>query len=217
MITPDIDAFEKEYNLGRFLDQQKYARPMPSEFFLSERDRVEGKTEPSFEDAQAELYTPAPRVTDADERNDTKSMERALQERLYFVIRKTEKSGHMQFPQMLVGDDGVTMMGHAEMAFKNVTLGNTRPSLHFISYSPGCHLEHVFPKSYQEKHDVYGVKIFFYRAMLLSGVIDEVRNAADFMWARESELGEVFGNEYYQAIKPILFGVGPRIENGVPP
>lgn len=211
VVTPDVDPFEQEYVEGRFLEQQKHARPMPARFFLTEKDVAEGKTEPSFEDPQADQYVPAPRVTEADRTNDIKSLERALPERLYFVVSRSDKTDKMTFPQVLVKDDDVKMAHLAENAFKSVTMAASRPKVHFMSFSPACHLEHVYPPKYQEKQDVYGIKIFFYRAMLMSGEIEGVRNAIDYAWARDCELPKLLGDEYYSAIKPILFGNGPTI------
>ena len=213
VITPEQDPFEKEYLEGQFLERQRWQRAMPAKFFLSEKDIAEGRKEPTFENPQADQYVPAPRVTEADRTNDVRSMERALAERLYFLVKKNEKSERMTFPQVLVKDDNVKMMEHAENALKGVTHMATRPQVHFLSFSPACHLEHIYPEKYQQKHDVYGIKIFFYRAMLLNGEITSVRNAADFVWARDCELQEYLGDAYYNAVKPILFGNGPTIIN----
>lgn len=212
IVMPDVEEFEDEYRIGRFTEQQHRARTIDPSWFLSEQDKVEGITEPTFEDPQGDRYEPGPRITEADRTNDRKSVERALPERLYFLVRRTEKSTNMQFPQVLVGDDKVTMSSYAEKAFKGVTVAASRPPVHFLSHSPACHLEHVYPSKYQEKHDVYGVKIFFYRGILMSGKIEGVRNAVDYMWARECELGDMLGEEYHAAIKPILFGVGPSVQ-----
>lgn len=214
VITPELDPFEAEYLQERFLAQQKNARAIPASMFLTEKDMLEGLKEPDLDkDPYEEVYTPAPRRTEADERNDVRSLERALDERLYLVVRRTERSELFQFPQTLAADDGVTMRGYAEMAYRGVTVGTSRAKVHFVSQSPACHLEHVYPVRYQQKHDVYGVKVFFYRAMLLEGEVTEVRNAVDFMWAKEGELEEALGEEVYRAVKPMLLGVGPTVSS----
>lgn len=214
VITPELDPFEAEYLTARFIARQKSARAIPPAVFLTERDVLEGHTEPDLNnDPYAQVYTPAPRRTEADARDDTKSVERALDERLYLLVKRTERSEHFQFPQMLVAEDGVTMRTYAEMAFRGVTMGASRPKVHFVSHSPACHLEHVYPLRYQQRHDVYGVKVFFYRAMLIEGEVKEVRNAVDYMWAREGELERALGEEVYRAVKPILLGVGCTVSS----
>lgn len=214
LITPELDPFEAEYLTARFVAQQKNARAVPRAVFLTERDVLEGRTEPDLDDYPfAQIYTPAPRQTEADAKNDVRSLERALDERLYLLVKRTERSEYFQFPQTLVVDDEVTMRAYAEMAFRGVTVGASRPEVHFVSHSPACHLEHVYPVRYQQKYDVYGVKVFFYRAMLIEGEVGEVRNAVDFMWAREGELEQALGQEVYRAVKPMLLGVGPTVSS----
>lgn len=210
-ITPDIHPFENEYLEGRFLDEQLRSCPMPAEAFLSERDQVDGKKYPTFDDPIANQYVPASRVTEADHKNDIRSLDRALQERLYFVIKSAHSSLY-RLPQIMVDDDEVKLITFAERAFKAVTNPVTRPHIHYIAPRPACHLEHVYPVSYQKKYDVYGIRIFFYRAMLVVGEIDGVKNADDFAWARASELNQFLGPEYHAAMKPALLGNGPSID-----
>lgn len=213
VITPDVDPFESEYLTGRFLEMQRRARPISPSLFLTEKDVIQGRTEPDLSDPYADMYQPAPRKTEADAKNDTKSLERALDERLYFLIKRTDKSANFQFPQALAADRDTILQKYAEQAWKGATLPGKRPEVHFISHSPACHLEHVYPLRYQQKHDVYGIKIFFYRAMLMSGELDGIRNGVDYVWARGSELGEFLGEEVHEAVKPILFGVGPTVKS----
>lgn len=42
LVVPDLDPFDEEYRLGKFVDEQKRSRPMPVEWFLTEKDKVEG-------------------------------------------------------------------------------------------------------------------------------------------------------------------------------
>lgn len=211
VVTPDCDPFESEYLTGRFLEMQRRARPISPALFLTEKDIMEGRTKPDLSDPYADMYQPAPRKTEADRTGDRRSLERALDERLYFLVKRGEK-GRFQFPQILAADKGVPLNRYAELAWRGVT-GTGRPDVHFVSGTPACHLEHVYPVEYQRKHDVYGVKVFFYRGMLMQGEVDGVRNAVDFVWARERELAELLGAEVRKAVQPILLGVGPTVRS----
>lgn len=215
VIIPDRHPFENEYLTQRFLAEQRVSLPAPAAMFLSDRDIAEGRSEPDFSDGVSDAFVPAPRVTEADKKNDTRSLKRALAERLYFVVKHTDGAPY-RFPQTLVRDPGededTSLVKMAERAFRAVTLAQHRPPVYYISHRPACHLEHIYPLAYQQKHEVYGVKIFFYRAVLLKGEIPEVRNAVDYRWARDCELEEMIGSGYYEAIKPMLFGVGPSID-----
>lgn len=211
VVTPECDPFESEYLTGRFLEMQRRARPISPALFLTEKDLMEGKREPDLSDPYADMYQPAPRTTEADRTGDVRSLERALDERLYFLVKRGEK-GRFQFPQILAADEKVPLWRYAELAWRGVT-GEKRPELHFISHTPACHLEHVYPVEYQQKHDVYGVKVFFYRAMLMQGEVEGVRNAVDFVWARDGELAEYLTAEVRTAVDGILLGVGPTVRS----
>ena len=43
VIIPEPDPFEAEYLKGRFLDEQKRSRPIAPEWFLTEKDKLEGR------------------------------------------------------------------------------------------------------------------------------------------------------------------------------
>lgn len=209
-IIPEQHPFEHEYLQNRFLAHQLQSIPMPSEAFLTERDVLEGRKEPNFKDALAEEYQPGPRITKADHDHDTKSLDRALDERLYFLVKASHNSKVYRFPQILANDDDIKLWDYAKKAFNAVTVLDDRPDVHFIGNRPCCHLEHVFPVKYQQEFDVYGVKIFFYRAVLLNGQINQVKNSVDYIWARETELKDLVGGNYYNSIEPALYGVGPK-------
>ncbi len=209
VVVPEPDDFEYEYQKGRFMDEQSKQRPAPVEWFLSEKDKLEGRTEPTLDDPRAEMYVPAPRITEADKTNDVHSLERALDQRLYLVVKRSAKSKHWQFPQILATDPDVTMREYTTQALHSVLPPTSRPRVHHIAYTPSCHMEHVFTPAYQEKHDVYGVKIFFYRIMLIKGEVKEVTQAVDYNWATIDELPQLLSPDYHKAVKPILVPVGP--------
>lgn len=164
---------------------------------------VRAKTQ---DEIRAESFTPAPLTTPADEAGDTKSLSRALAKRLYLVVRRTPGGG-WAFPQRLTGD-GETMRQSAEKALRAV-LGPA-PSVHFYGNAPCSHLAHVYPPAYQDKHDVYGVKVFFYRSQLIYSTPPTgrmaIRQAADHAWLTDAELPAYVSAEYHAAVTPFLFG-----------
>lgn len=96
----------------------------------------------------------------------------------------------------------------AEKALRAVT--GPDPSVHFYGNAPCSHLAHVYPPAYQDKHDVYGVKVFFYRSQLIystppTGGIP-IRQASDHAWLSDTELPAYVSAEYHAAIEPFMFG-----------
>lgn len=161
----------------------------------------------SNDDASAAMYEPGPIRTEADERNDTKSLDRALRERLYFVTKRNAKASKFAFPQTLVTSEDVSMREYAELALQaSFPPGEHTLRPHFISHMPAAHLEHVYGEDFQAKSGFYGLKMFFYRAQLIGGKMGRVA-AADYAWARESELPQLLSGETFRAVDPILLGV----------
>lgn len=171
-------------------------------------DNAGGK---STQQTSAEMYVPAPVETEADERGDVKSLDRALRERLYFLTKRSPKSKLFGFPQTLVTSPDVPMREYAELALlSSFPPGKSSLRVHFISHMPATHLEHAYPREYQEKTGFYGVKMFFYRAQVITGDVGEVA-VDDYAWARECELEGKVGRETYHAVKPALFGVANEV------
>jgi large subunit ribosomal protein L46 len=57
-----------------------------------------------------EFDKPMPRRTEADEKNDTKSLSRALQRTLYLLVKN--RDGQWQFPQDRLNDENLHGVGH---------------------------------------------------------------------------------------------------------
>ena len=203
VIVPEPPAFEASYLRGKFHAQNSWSRPISEEWFKDQG--IEGSDRWKKEDELAKLFIPAERTTQADKDDNRKSLERALDQKLYFIIKRTEKSKHWQFPQQLIENDETKMKETAENALKAVVPIKNRPQWYWWNYTPSCHLEHVYPKWFQEKHDVYGIMILFYRAQLIKGEIEGLRHGSDYLWVTTKELPEYLSAEYYQAIQPFLY------------
>jgi len=158
-----------------------------------------------FERAQqrrAETFVPAPRVTEADRSNDTRSLERALQKHLYFVIKRAPSAKLFQFPQRLT-EEGGSMRESAIKALRAVI--GAEHNIYYIGNAPIAHLKHEYSPEFQQKHGVCGVKVFFYRAQLIEGDVDYIRQGSDFRWLTAEELKTHFSEEYYEAIRRIVW------------
>lgn len=55
---------------------------------------------PTYEEIIESMpFTPASRITEADEKNDRRSMDRRLQDSLFLVVKRNREDFHWQFPQ----------------------------------------------------------------------------------------------------------------------
>lgn len=84
VIVPPEPLFEIQYHELKERLFSKYRVELPSEF--TKVMGGESSEVPEGETAESR-FTPAPRTTEADEKNDIKSLQRALDKRLFFLIR----------------------------------------------------------------------------------------------------------------------------------
>lgn len=81
---PPEPLFEVQYHELKERLFSKYRRELPSEFTKvaggDSGDSAEGE-------AGGSSFTPAPLVNDSDEKHDVKSLHRALDKRLFFLVR----------------------------------------------------------------------------------------------------------------------------------
>jgi large subunit ribosomal protein L46 len=80
VVTPEDLPFQKEYYEWQYKLMRKYRKELPKEFQESEAKKAEN--------ASTSGWQPAPRVTEADRSNDTKSLERKLDRRLFLMLKK---------------------------------------------------------------------------------------------------------------------------------
>jgi len=80
VVTPDDPPFEKEYYEWQEKLLRKYRKELPKEFEESEAKKAEN--------ASTSGWQPAPRVTEADQQNDTKSLQRKLDRRLFLLLKR---------------------------------------------------------------------------------------------------------------------------------
>lgn len=178
-MEPIVYAF-KEYT---FRWDQQYRVEYP-EKYLTKSDSSETAEENLIE------YVPAPRITEADKTNDTKSLNRALDERLYLLLYGPTFSSPngkpvWHFPEK-VYEAEENMRKCAESALKSVIGDLSRT--YFVGNAPMAHMV-VEPSEDDKKLPSF--KRFFFKSMV-AGKKYNVGGCDDFMWATKAEILELF-------------------------
>ncbi|KAK3953360.1 39S mitochondrial ribosomal protein L46-domain-containing protein [Pseudoneurospora amorphoporcata] len=149
---------------------------------------------------------PMPRRTEADEKNDVKRLDRALDRTLYFVVKKkAEKEGEEAkwvFPTGVVPtEEGL----HETAARILAESAGVNMNTWIVGRVPVAH--HVVRPVFGQKDGALlkkGEKIFFLKGRIMAGqadLKDNLHDLVDFKWLTQEELRSTLAEEYFQSVK----------------
>ncbi|XAR54012.1 hypothetical protein NMG60_11028988 [Bertholletia excelsa] len=180
VVIPKIDPVVYAFQEFSFRWRQQYRRAYPDDFLKKSEARGRG-------DYQID-YVPAPRVTEADKNNDKRSLQRALDRRLYLLIYGTTigaPSGKpvWHFPEK-VYETEETLRKCAESALMSV-IGDLSHT-YFVGNAPMGHTV-IQPR---EKEDTQSFKHFFFKSQVIATNKFRIEKCEDFVWVTKDELLE---------------------------
>nr|KAG5704306.1 hypothetical protein BaRGS_012615 [Batillaria attramentaria] len=171
----------------------------------SEEGEVEGTrlTVLDMEDAweaEAKLFTPASRVTEADEQNDLQSPERHLDQSLVLLVKqKLGNQTHWVFPQG-PRQEGESMRQAAERVLSDNCGNSVKAS--FLGNAPCGFLQYRFPPN---AGIGTGAKVFFFKAWYKDGdVVPNEKDTSDYKWVKMDELSDYCSRSYLQNVRDFL-------------
>ncbi|KAI4371167.1 hypothetical protein MLD38_019433 [Melastoma candidum] len=186
VVVPKIDPVVYAFQEFSFRWQQQYRRRYPDEFLNKSNTRGKG-------DYQIE-YTPAPRITEADKTNDRKSLNRALDRRLYLLLygkayEAPSDKPVWHFPEKVYHSEE-TLRKCAESALHSVLgdLSNT----YFVGNAPMGHMTVTIGEDAQ---DLPSFKRFFFKSQVIAKDEFNVGKCKDFVWVTKDELLEYFPDQ----------------------
>lgn len=140
----------------------------------------------------------APRTTEADKKNDIKSMERKLDDKLILLIE--QKLGSKKYFLLPQGkhQDGETMRQTAERVLKE-SCGSDMKVL-FYGNAPCGFYKYKYPAD--QRKDAVGAKVFFYRTALQSGSITDKK--VNFEWLNAEEMRKKVKEPYFDSVSQFL-------------
>ncbi|KAF3033434.1 54S ribosomal protein L17 mitochondrial [Didymella heteroderae] len=154
--------------------------------------------------AETEAFErPPSRVTEADEKNDTKSLARALQRTLYLLVKN--KEGRWEFPQDRLRDEN--LHGAAQRILNTSAGPNMNTWL--VGHVPIGHYASNYsaPKSLPTGLQEQGTKTFFLKARIMAGqanLKDSALGLKDFKWLHKQELEKAVEPDYWRQVKNML-------------
>jgi large subunit ribosomal protein L46 len=131
------------------------------------------------------------RLTEADIKNDHKSSERLLDQKLYLIVKMDGDKHEWQFPQG-AWEEGETLRQTAERELREV-IGRTFQA-HFVGHAPIGHVEYD------------DVKTFFFHAIYLNGLPrSNLRDISDYAWVTKEEMREYFSPDLMKKAEQMLW------------
>ncbi|KAI5967940.1 hypothetical protein CANMA_002708 [Candida margitis] len=159
--------------------------------YKEEDEIAMGQDQSEFKENEiSRKIVPPSRITEADENNDTTSLERKLSRTLYLVIKETnagnnatwklpnfkESNENLQ-PLHVLAEEGLYQLGGKKINYFNVS-------------KVPCH--HNANKEY------------FIKSHILSGSFEAQSDSVQHQWATKEELKELLPKEYYSDISHLL-------------
>ncbi|KZV57659.1 hypothetical protein F511_03119 [Dorcoceras hygrometricum] len=180
VVIPKIDPVVYAFQEFSFRWRQQYLREYP-EAFLKKSD-ARGKGDYKID------YTPAPRITEADKNSDKRSLQRALDQRLYLLLcgNAYGSTGNpvWHFPEK-VYESEPTLRKCAESALESV-IGDLSHT-YFVGNAPMGHMIIQPPDQ-----DNPSLKRFFFKSQVIATNKLNIGNCEDFVWVTKDELLNYF-------------------------
>ncbi|KAL4871161.1 hypothetical protein BDV12DRAFT_184032 [Aspergillus spectabilis] len=152
-----------------------------------------------------EIPRPHPRVTEADKKGDTQSLDRALQRTLYLLVQS--KEGYWKLPSSPVATHETLRLA-AERTLEQSAGVNMNTFM--VGYHPVGHYVYNARKPKSDESTgvtLAGEKTFFMKSRIMAGQADlsaNVQNLQDFKWLAKEEIAKYVLPPYYASIKNML-------------
>ncbi|KAF7241595.1 39S ribosomal protein L46, mitochondrial [Varanus komodoensis] len=156
---------------------------------------LEEKWEQNFQ-----MFTPAPRITDADKSNDQTSLNRKLDQNLLLLVKEKICDQDIWLLPQTEWKDGETLRATAERTL--VTLSGTNAEASFLGNAPCGFYKYKLPRAARTEGTI-GVKVFFFKALLKSNRLPLLRDK-DYVWVSKGELGDYLKPEYHSQVARFL-------------
>ncbi|KAN0038298.1 hypothetical protein ACTA71_000470 [Dictyostelium dimigraforme] len=163
-----------------------------------DQDNIQDEFEEDFSN-----YTPESRQTEADIKDDRKSLDRKLDKSLYLIINKSGSRYDWQFPSTN-WVKGESMKNAAERSLRDSLGSNWK---YFIPSQAPCGVyKYNVDDDVQELIKAQGIKEFFYRAHYFGGDFQiNSKIVKDYLWVSKDELQEYFDEDYYNETVKLIF------------
>ncbi|KAM5292722.1 large ribosomal subunit protein mL46 [Ctenodactylus gundi] len=143
-------------------------------------------------------FKPGPRITEADKKNDRTSLHRKLDKNLVLLVREKLGDEDIWMLPQAEWQPGETLRGTAERTV--ATLSENNMEAKFLGNAPCGHYKFKFPKALRTENNV-GAKVFFFKALLMTGDFPQSRKKDHHVWVSKEELGDYLKPTYLTQVR----------------
>ncbi|XP_008564987.1 PREDICTED: 39S ribosomal protein L46, mitochondrial [Galeopterus variegatus] len=146
-------------------------------------------------------FKPGARITEADEKNDRTSLHRKLDRNLILLVREKLGDQDVWMLPQAEWQPGETLRGTAERTL--ATLSENNMEAKFLGNAPCGHYKFKFPQAMRTESNL-GAKVFFFKALLLTGDFSHAGKKAHHVWVSKEELGDYLKPKYLAQVRRFL-------------
>ncbi|XP_040270109.1 39S ribosomal protein L46, mitochondrial isoform X1 [Bufo bufo] len=200
-------SFYSDHELQLMKDAERLRRKQSDLYDSDEEEEQDIVMAQDLEDTWEQKWKQmklAPRVTEADEKNDRTSLNRKLENNLVLLVK--EKIGNediWMFPQ-IEWVAGETMRQTAERALSD--LSDNRVEAHFLGNAPCGFYKYKFPKTMRNE-DIVGAKVFFFKALLKGKSSLTNQKKRDYVWVCKDELKDYLKPAYLLEVNKFVIEI----------
>ncbi|XP_023378739.1 39S ribosomal protein L46, mitochondrial isoform X2 [Pteropus vampyrus] len=145
-------------------------------------------------------FKPGARIT-ADEKNDRTSLHRKLDRNLVLLVKEKLGDEDVWMLPQAEWQPGETLQGTAKRTLAALSENNMEAK--FLGNAPCGHYKFKFPQAIRTESSV-GAKVFFFKALLLTGDFSQAGKKGHHVWVSKEELGDYLKPKYLAQVKRFL-------------
>ncbi|KAM7048471.1 large ribosomal subunit protein mL46 [Molossus nigricans] len=146
-------------------------------------------------------FKPGARITEADKKNDRTSLHRKLDRNLVLLVKEKLGDQDVWMLPQAEWQPGETLRGTAERAL--ATLSENNMEAKFLGNAPCGHYKFKFPQAIRTESSL-GAKVFFFKALLLTGDFSQAEKKGHHVWVSKEELGDYLKPKYLAQVRRFL-------------
>ncbi|XP_032692745.1 39S ribosomal protein L46, mitochondrial [Lontra canadensis] len=188
----------------RALDEAQQLAKKKADLYDEEGDERNILLVQDLEDAWEQKFLqfkPGARITEADKKNDQTSLNRKLDRNLVLLVKEKLGDQDVWMLPQAEWQPGETLRGTAERTL--ATLSENNLEAKFLGNAPCGHYKFKFPQAMRTESSL-GAKVFFFKALLVTGDFSQTRKKGQHVWVCKEELGDYLKPKYLAQVRRFL-------------